>query len=89
MQQLRLNKWSKTVASDIELSNERVANARKRIAKCLNMLEATAQELRWACEAENWNEDVVFQIEEAAMKLGFSLATLDRWDVDPDVEDDE
>lgn len=69
--------------SNIKLSNERVANARKRIAKCLNMLETTARELRWACEAEQWNDEVVFQIEEAAMKLGFSLATLDRWDVDP------
>lgn len=75
--------------SNIELSNERVANARKRIAKCLNMLEATAQELRWACEAEQWNEEVVFQIEEAAMKLGFSLATLDRWDDDLENETDK
>lgn len=75
--------------SNIELSNKRVENAKKRIAKCLNMLEATTQELRWACEAEQWNEEVVFQIEEAAMKLGFSLATLDRWDVDPENETDE
>ena len=74
--------------SNIKLSNERVANAQKRIAKCLNMLEATAQELRWACESEKWNDEVVFQIEEAALKLGFSLATLNRWDVDPDAEDD-
>lgn len=73
--------------SNIELSNERVENAKKRIAKCLNMLEATTQELRWACEAEQWNEEVVFQIEEAAMKLGFSLATLDRWDVDPEKDE--
>ena len=73
--------------SNIELSNERVENAKKRIAKCLNLLEATTQELRWACESEHWNEEVIFQIEEAAMKLGFSLATLDRWDVDPEDDD--
>ena len=72
--------------SDIELSNERVQNAKKSLAKCLNMLETTAQELRWACEAEKWNEEVVFQIEEAALKLGFALATLDRWD-DEDIEE--
>lgn len=73
--------------SSIELSNKRVENERKRIAKCLNMLEVTIQELRWACEAEQWNEDVVFQIEEAAMKLGFSLATLDRWNDDPEKDE--
>lgn len=62
------------------LSSERIDNARKRIAKCLNMLETTAQEVRWACESENWNDDVVLQIEEAATKLGYTLATLYRWD---------
>lgn len=65
------------------LSNERIDNARKRIAKCLNMLETTAQEVRWACESEKWNDEVVFQIEEAATKLGYALATLYRWD-DPE-----
>ncbi len=75
--------------SNIELSNERVETAKKRIAKCLNMLEATAQELRWACESEQWNDEIVFQIEDAALKLGFSLATLNRWDVDPENDDVE
>ena len=65
------------------LSNERIDNARKRIAKCLNMLEVTTQEVRWACESEKWNDEVVFQIEEAATKLGYALATLYRWD-DPE-----
>jgi hypothetical protein len=65
------------------LSNERIDNARKRIAKCLNMLETTTQEVRWACESEKWNDEVVFQIEEAATKLGYALATLYRWD-DPE-----
>ena len=65
--------------SNIKLSNERVENAKKRIAKCLNMLEVVAQELDWACKAEDWNDEVVYQINEAATKLGFSLATLERW----------
>lgn len=63
-----------------ELSNERVEKAKKRLAKVLNLLEVTAQELHWACNAEGWNDEVVFQIEEAATKLGFSLATLLNWD---------
>lgn len=46
--------------SNIELSEKRVADAKKRLAKCLNMLETTSQELKWACEAEHWNEDVTF-----------------------------
>lgn len=67
------------MASNIELSNKRIEAAKYRIAKCLNMLEATTQELHQACEAEEWNDDVVIQVEEAAMKLGFALATLHRW----------
>lgn len=74
--------------SNIELSEKRIAESRKRIAKCLNLLEVSAQEIKWACEAERWNDEVVFQIEEAATKLGYALATLMRWDDDP-AEDDE
>lgn len=66
--------------SNIELSEKRIADAKKRLAKCLNMLETTSQELKWACEAEHWNEDVTFQIDDAAIKLGFALATLTNWD---------
>ena len=40
------------------LSPERIDNARKRIAKCLNMLEVTTQEVHWACESEQWNDEV-------------------------------
>lgn len=69
----------RNMASNIELSNKRIEAAKYRIAKCLNMLEATAQELHWACESEEWNDDVAIQVEEAAMKLGFALATLYHW----------
>lgn len=65
-----------------KLANERVENAKKRIAKALNLLEATSQELKWACASMKWNEDVAYQIDEAATKLGFSLATLLNWDDD-------
>ena len=63
-----------------KLSNERINNAKYRIAKCLNMLETTVQDVKWACESEKWNDEVAFQIEDAATKLGYALATLYRWD---------
>lgn len=75
--------------SNIELSNKRIDTAKYRIAKCLNMLEATAQELHWACEAEDWNDEVAIQVEEAAQKLGFALATLYRWNDDDESFKDE
>lgn len=71
--------------SNIELSNKRIENAKKRIAKCINMLQTTVEEVKWACEAEEWNDGVVYDIEDAALKLGYSLATLYRWD-DPEEE---
>lgn len=61
------------------LARERVERAKNSIAKSLNALETTAQELKWACESQGWNEDIVFQLEDAATKLGYALATLTRW----------
>ena len=52
------------------------------------MLEMTSQELKWACEAESWNEEVVFQIDDAATKLGFALATLTNWDDEREGDDE-
>jgi hypothetical protein len=63
-----------------KLSIERVENAKKRIAKILNMLQVTNQELKWACESQNWNEDVIYDIEDAGLKLGYVLASLMTWD---------
>ena len=54
--------------------------ARKRVAKCLNLLETASQDLKWACEAEGWNDEAAFQLDDAATKLGFALATLTNWD---------
>lgn len=65
---------------NLALANERVENAKQRLAKCLNMLEITTEELRWACEDQGWDSMVVYGIDEAAVKLGYALATLIRWD---------
>jgi len=61
------------------LNKARVESSKDRIAKALNLLETTSQELKWACEDEEWNDDVVLQIDDAAKSLGYALATLVRW----------
>jgi len=55
-----------------KLANERVENSRKRIAKVLNILEIVAQEMKWSCESMEWNDDIVYQIEEASLKLAIT-----------------
>ena len=62
-----------------KLANERVENTKKRVAHALNLLEAANREMKWACESMEWNDEVVFQIEEGMLKLGMPLATLERW----------
>ena len=66
---------------------EQIECSRKRLAKCLNLLEAVADELEYVFEQNtDWNSDVKYQIEEAAGKLGFSLATLTNWFDDEEPE---
>ena len=57
-------------------STEYIEHSRKRIAKCLNLLEAVHGELEFVFEQ---NLDIKWQVEDAACKLGFSLATLSNW----------
>lgn len=65
------------------LAQLRIENSRKRVAHALNLLETVNQELNWACKSMEWNDDIVYQVGEAAEKLGYVLATLTRWN-DPD-----
>lgn len=70
-----------------ELSHERVENAKNRIAKCLNLLEATHGELEWMFEQNpDWNSDIKWEIELIACKLGFALATFHNWWEEPEDE---
>lgn len=72
-----------------DLSKARIENSRLRIAKSINILESVRQELDWVFETNpEWNSDIMFQIEEAIMKLGMSLATLTNWWVDDEKEDE-
>ena len=70
-----------------KLSNERVENAKKRVAHAINLLEAANQEMKWACESMGWNDEIIFQIEEGMLKLGMALAILERWHDDNDVSE--
>ena len=59
---------------------EQIECSRKRLAKCLNLLEAVTDELEYVFEQNrDWNSEIKYQIEEAATKLGFALATLTNW----------
>ena len=67
-----------------ELSRQRIETSVKGIAESINRNEMVIQDLEWACEAEEWNTDVVFQIKEAQMLLGQALATLVNWFDEPE-----
>ena len=59
---------------------EQIERSRQRLAKCLNLLEAVTNDLEFVFEQNrDWNSEIKYQIEEAACKLGFSLATLTNW----------
>ena len=66
---------------------EQIERSRKRLAKCLNLLEVVTDELEYVFEQNrDWNSEIKYQIEEAATKLGFSLATLTNWFDDEESE---
>ena len=66
---------------------EQIERSRKRLANCLNLLEAVTDELEYVFEQNtDWNSEIKYQIEEAATKLGFSLATLTNWFDDEEPE---
>ena len=63
---------------------ENIDRSVKRLAKALNIIEALHQDLEFVFEHTDWNSEVNWQIEEAASKLGFALATLSTWYDDPE-----
>ena len=82
------------ITEDAKLHNNaltygRIDKARKTLAKVLNQIEALKDEVEFACHLAEWNDEVVFQIGDAAKELGFALATLTTWDDEPDEPDEE
>ena len=63
---------------------EQIDRSVKRLAKALNIIEALRDELQFVFEQTDWNDEVKYQIDEAAAKLGFALATLNTWYDDPE-----
>ena len=64
---------------------ENIDRSVKRLAKALNIIEALHQDLEFVFDRRtDWNSEVNWQIEEAASKLGFALATLSTWFEDPE-----
>ena len=63
---------------------EQIDRSIKRLAKALNIIEALHSDLEFVFEHTDWNSEVNWQIEEAASKLGFALATLSTWFEDPE-----
>ena len=59
--------------------DERIEESINRISRVLNILEATTERLDYACEEHEWDNAIVYQIQDAARNLGFALATLNRW----------
>lgn len=67
--------------------HEQIDRSQKRLANCLNLLEAIHDELEFVFEQRtDWNSDITWQLDEAAVKLGFALATLTNWYDDDEPE---
>jgi hypothetical protein len=57
-----------------------IERSRKRLSKALNLIEALTEDLEFVFEQRtDWNDSITWQIQEAATKLGFALATLINW----------
>jgi len=67
--------------------HEEIDRTKKRLANVLNIIEAMHNELEFVFEQNrDWNSEIKWQIEEAATKLGFALATLTNWYDDEPVD---
>jgi hypothetical protein len=71
----------------LRLTKERIENAKRRISKCLNLLEATNDELDWMFEQNpEWDNAIQYQLKDAVVNLGFALATFQNWWEDSEEE---
>ena len=69
----------KNIPKDAPRSWERVDELRQAIADALNNIEGRLDLFQFECKDNNWNDEIVFQIEEGCLKFGYALATLDNW----------
>lgn len=64
---------------DTDRSKERVNNLKSTIAAFLCKVENDIEMMRFECDKNEWNDDVLYGINEGCLKLGFALAALDKW----------
>lgn len=62
-----------------ERSKERVNNLKSTIADFLCKVEYDIEMMKFECDENKWNDDVLYGINEGCLKLGFALASLDKW----------
>lgn len=59
---------------------EKIENCRKRLAKCMNLLEAIHDDVKFIFEQNpDWYNGIQYQLEDSVVGLGFALATLTNW----------
>lgn len=51
-----------------------------KVARCMNLLEGLIQDGKRLCNQFHWNDEVFYQLEEAAQSMGYAMATLLTWD---------
>lgn len=63
------------------MSEPAVESATKRVARALNLVEASYEDLKFLyARNPDWDEGLLYQIQEATSLLGYTLATLTNWD---------
>ena len=67
--------------TELEAMAEVKAMAPK-VARCMNLLEGLIQDGKRLCNQFHWNDEVFYQLEEAAQSMGYAMATLLTWDDD-------
>ena len=61
------------------LTKEKVNNLKSTIADFLCKVEYDREMMKFECDENKWNDDVLYGINEGCLKLGFALASLDKW----------
>ena len=63
------------------MSDLAVERSTKRVAKALNLVEASYEDLKFLyARNPDWDEGLLYQIQEASSMLGYTSATLTNWD---------
>ena len=68
-----------TTTNDKNLTYGRIESARVKLARVLNEIGSLNMDIKSACSIADWNDEVAYQIEDAALKLGYALAALTTW----------